>query len=62
LQSNFYSIERDIVDTVFFAVVPDSFMRRESAWFGENSRPFATADWPLETERPLAVPGDRWSF
>ncbi len=62
LQNSLYSIEHEIVDTVFFAVVPDSFMRRDTTSNGETDRPLTGAEWPLETERPLSVPGDRWSF
>lgn len=62
LQYALYSIEHEIVDTVFFAVVPDSFMRRDTTSSGETDRQLTRAEWPLETDRPLSVPGDRWSF
>jgi hypothetical protein len=63
LELTIYSIERDIVDPVFFAVVPDSFMTRES----DDYRPAPGqhrngADWADEQDRPLISPNDRWSF
>ena len=57
-----YSIESDRIAPVFFAVVPDSFMRRDTTSNRETDRHLTGAEWPLEIERPLAVPGDRWSF
>ncbi len=60
-----YSIERDIVDPVFFAVVPDSFMNRPS--FGRPaSAPVAdhldSDDWVEQVDAPVVAPRDRWSF
>lgn len=57
-----YCTDRDVVDPVFFAVVPDSFMTRES-----NGRAVSRATWdgPLlddEPDQPLIAPHDRWSF
>ena len=58
-----YSIERDVVDPVFFAVVPDSFMTRPSP-----GRPVAAArmeedfDGSDEQDAPIVSPHDRWSF
>ena len=58
-----YSIERDIVDPVFFAVVPDSFMKRESDCCRPAPRQdWNGADWADEQDRPLISPNDRWSF
>jgi hypothetical protein len=52
-----YSIDRDRVDPVFFACVPDSFMTRDT---GGRSR--RRSEWADEIERPLVPDGDRWSF
>ncbi len=57
-----YSIERDVVDPVFFAVVPDSFMTRLSP-----GRPLAAHmglnfDASDEEDAPIVAPHDRWSF
>lgn len=53
-----YSIDRDRVDPVFFACVPDSFMTRDSAGRAPHRAPEATEI----LERPLFPTGDRWSF
>ncbi|HYN38624.1 MAG TPA: hypothetical protein VES39_05175 [Rhodospirillales bacterium] len=57
-----YSIERDVVDPVFFAVVPDSFMTRVST--GHVSRETTANDfgWADEQDAPIVAPQDRWSF
>jgi hypothetical protein len=58
-----YSIERDVVDPVFFAVVSDSFMTRSS-----SGRPTSAAclaedfDGSDEQDAPIVSPHDRWSF
>ncbi|HEX2365736.1 MAG TPA: hypothetical protein VHJ00_12015 [Bradyrhizobium sp.] len=57
-----YSIERDAVDSVFFAVVPDSFMTRESEAKPSVRQNWDGADWADEKDRPLVSPNDRWSF
>jgi hypothetical protein len=57
-----YSIERDIVDPVFFAVVPDSFMTRESGCGPASCQDGNGDDWADEKDRPLISPNDRWSF
>lgn len=56
------SIERDIVDPVFFAVVPDSFMTRESDCRPVPGQDRNGVDWIDEQDRPLISPNDRWSF
>lgn len=56
------SIERDIVDPVFFAVVPDSFMTRESGCGSVPAQDRNGVDWIEEQDRPLTSPNDRWSF
>jgi hypothetical protein len=62
LEMVIYSIERDIVDPVFFAVVPDSFMTRESGCRPASRQDWNGADWADEQDRPLISPNDRWSF
>jgi hypothetical protein len=63
LELTIYSIERDIVDPVFFAVVPDSFMTRESDGYRPAPRQERNgADWADEQDRPVISPNDRWSF
>ena len=57
-----YSIERDIVDPVFFAVVPDSFMTRESGCRPVPGQDWNGVDWVDEQDQPLTSPNDRWSF
>jgi len=58
-----YSIERDIVDPVFFAVVPDSFMTRSSIGHPASALPAEDDDWDAEIEdAPVVAPRDRWSF
>ena len=62
MANDLYSIARDVVDPVFFAVVPDSFMTRSSL----GSQPFrADADsfgWTEAQDMPIVMPHDRWSF
>lgn len=53
-----YSIDRERVDPVFFACVPDSFMTRDSDARAQR-RP---AEWSEVVERPVVPAGDRWSF
>jgi hypothetical protein len=58
-----YSIERDSVDPVFFAVVPDSFMTRESRGHLEpRQENWDGVDWEEARDAPLISPNDRWSF
>ena len=57
-----YSIEREAVDSVFFPVVPDSFMRRESEAQAPVRHNWDGADWADEKDCPLVSPNDRWSF
>jgi hypothetical protein len=53
-----YSIDRERVDPVFLACVPDSFMARDP-----EARPHRRpGDWADVIERPLVPAGDRWSF
>jgi hypothetical protein len=55
-------MEREAVDSVFFAVVPDSFMTRESGSRPPSRQNWDGADWADEKDRPLVSPNDRWSF
>lgn len=57
-----YSTHAVHVDTVFFAVVPDSFMTRSGAEGARAEHAKGGADWPEEVDRPLVSPHDRWSF
>ena len=55
-----YSIDRDRVDSVFYPVVPDSFMSREGSVRPVRSR--SSGVWTEEVERPIIAAGDPWSF
>ena len=57
-----YSMELDSVDPVFFAVVPDSFMTRESAGKAPPRPNWDGVGWTDEQDRPMISPNDRWSF
>jgi hypothetical protein len=57
-----YRIERDVVDPVFFAVVPDSFMTRVSFGNAVPGSPANDSEWSDEQDVPLVAPQDRWSF
>lgn len=62
MANDLYSIARDVVDPVFFAVVPDSFMTRSSSGpqpFMARADSFGRAD---EQDMPIVMPHDRWSF
>lgn len=57
----FYNGENGVVDPVFYAVVPDSFMNRQSdAVVGV--RPAPEAFHGAEVDAPLLAPSDPWSF
>lgn len=57
-----YSIEREVVDPVFFAVVPDSFMTRSSSGQPVANVRAELLDWADEYDMPIVTPHDRWSF
>ena len=57
-----YRMERESVDPVFFAVVPDSFMTRESCSRLPARQSWDGTDYTDEQDRPLVAPNDRWSF
>jgi hypothetical protein len=57
-----YSTEVDGVDPVFFAVVPDSFMARESQGRSLSRRNWDGTIWGEEQDLPVVAPNDPWSF
>ena len=57
-----YSTGATVVDPVFFAVVPDSFMRGAAEDLSASRHSAPAGDWPEEVDRPLVSPHDRWSF
>ena len=57
-----YKIDRDDVDPVFFAVVPDSFMTREMGSLAFSRLPPFSEGEDDEQDSPVMVPHDRWSF
>lgn len=62
MTNRIYRNAGDIVDPVFFAVVPDSFMKREQSVFQSDRAPFPTSDGHIIAERAALGPRDRWSF
>jgi hypothetical protein len=56
-----YSTDYDAVDPVFFAVVPDSFMRR-SGPVSDKRYYIPEGELTDATESPFVAPHDRWSF
>jgi hypothetical protein len=61
LNTLFYNVRNEVVDPVFYAVVPDSFMNRHSdAAIGD--RPAPEFMLRLEADAPLLAPRDPWSF
>lgn len=60
LASAIHTIETQAVEPVFFAVVPDSFMRRNGVAIVPPPRAEETVT--DDYERPLLAPHDRWSF
>jgi hypothetical protein len=61
LNTLFYNAGNEVVDPVFYAVVPDSFMNRHSdAAIGD--RPAPDFMLRLEADAPLLAPRDPWSF
>ena len=61
LPNGIYSTERDHINSVFFAVVPDAFMTRRSSGRQVNMHKEPAA-WANELGRPVVMPKDRWSF
>lgn len=58
----FYTKNHEAVDPVFFAVVPDSFMRRDSGDSSQRPANIFAGEWSEITDTPLFGPRDRWSF
>ncbi len=58
----FYRKAGDIVDPVFFAVVPDSFMKREGTVVRGERTALPTSEERGLAERAVLGPRDRWSF
>jgi len=59
---NTYSMDRDAVEPVFFAVVPDSFTNRDSKDGGSRPRYVIAGNWRDELDVPILAPRDPWSF
>ena len=57
-----YSMDRDSVEPVFYAVVPDSFMNRDAKGGTTRPRHGAGGSWRDETDVPVVAPSDPWSF
>lgn len=58
----FYRGDFAVVDPVFFAVVPDSFMTRDGAGSDSHRPSFSGTDWSDTVDVPLVGEKDRWSF
>ena len=57
-----HDIETNAVEPVFYAAVPDSFMKRDS---GNRSAPTFSLKfgaWTDEMDSPILAPHDPWSF
>jgi hypothetical protein len=57
-----YSMDANPVEPVFYPVVPDSFMNRDSGDRNRRAQPARTGGWKDETDTPFLAPQDRWSF
>lgn len=63
MAKSIYSTPSDAVDAVFFAVVPDTFMRGENGFGGAPVRRRTGPDvQQQELDCPLLSPHDPWSF
>lgn len=62
LTNSIYRSAADIVDPVFFAVVPDSFMKRDGSTGRIDHAPLPATDERIIAERAALGPRDRWSF
>ncbi len=61
LNTLFYNARNGVVDPVFYPVVPDSFMNRQSdAAVGERPAPNFVVH--READAPVLAPRDPWSF
>ena len=59
---NTYSMDRDFVEPVFYAVVPDSFMNWDFNVGTTRPRHVVAGTWRDETDVPVLAPRDPWSF
>ncbi len=57
-----YRMEAEVVDPVFYPVVPDAFMTRAGGTNTIERQSNDLNDWPEEVDRPFVSPRDRWSF
>ena len=57
-----HDIETNAVETVFYAAVPDSFMKRESGTSSKPTFSLKFGAWTDETDTPILSPHDPWSF
>lgn len=57
-----YNVDVESVDSIFFAVVPDSFMAKETGSMREAREWDGAEEWSEERDQPLLSPHDRWSF
>ncbi len=60
--SNRLYLDRPGFEPVFFAVVPDSFMKRDGGVHAALALSAERAGWVPEDECPLVRPFDRWAF
>ena len=60
--SGIYSTGGEVVESVFFAVVPDDFINRDRGGLVSLRRYAHVGDWADVSETSPLVPHDRWSF
>ena len=61
LNTVIYNATNGVVDPVFYPVVPDSFMNRQSE-AGVGTRPEPEVFLWADADAPLLAPRDPWSF
>jgi hypothetical protein len=57
-----YTMEANVVEPVFYPVVPDSFMKRESADHRGPARLAIDSNLSDVIDSPFLAPQDPWSF
>lgn len=62
MPNGFYRIDSDIVEPIFFAVVPDDFINRNRGGPVALRRYAHIGEWADESDTPILAPHDRWSF
>jgi hypothetical protein len=62
LVTNFYPTGVETVDTIFYPVVPDSFMHRDGGTVSKDASERSARPWPGELARFTRSSQDRWSF